>query len=357
MDLSLLRHKLQDWYHQNKRDLPWRENTQAYSIWLSEIILQQTRVSQGLPYYERFMAKYPNPVALANAPEEEVLKLWEGLGYYSRARNLQAAARSLRDDHQGKFPEDYTQIRALKGVGDYTAASIASFAFNQVKAVVDGNVYRVLSRLTADDTAINTNAGKKAFQAYADSFIDPEQPALHNQAIMEFGAMQCKPKNPDCKLCPFQENCKAYARGLVQELPFKKKKSYDKQRYLNYLHFAGNEKVILERRSEGIWKGLFQFPLLEQEEPMNWEEIHEEIREHFQLDLNKEQVLSIPLPKHKLSHQTLHIKVWHIGDLDLESLDWDSGLILEEKERVFELAFPRPLRKYLDENQLNLPFD
>lgn len=357
MEFQVLRPLLHQWYNQHKRALPWRENNDPYAIWLSEVILQQTRVAQGQPYYERFLEAYPKVELLADAPQEEVLKLWEGLGYYSRARNLQAAAQMVRDNFAAKFPERYEDIRSLKGVGDYTAAAIASFAYNQAHAVVDGNVYRVLSRLTGDKTEINTGRGKKVFQAYADEFLDRDNPALHNQAIMEFGALQCVPKNPACEQCPLKEACVAYKFAIVDELPRKRKKVYDQHRYLNYLHWENKDELIIERRETGIWKGLFQFPLFESDGPMTWEGILQSWDGPHQQELQDFRPQKFALPKHKLSHQSLHISIWYLqveGPLPQSAFPEAQR---RSKAELRDLAFPRPLRKYLDENQLTLPLD
>jgi len=357
LEFEALRSTLHRWYQQHKRSLPWRENVEPYAIWLSEIILQQTRVAQGLPYYERFLDRFPKIEQLADAPQEEVLKLWEGLGYYSRARNMQAAAQMVRDEFQGEFPSNYEDIKSLKGVGDYTAAAIASFAFDLPHAVLDGNVFRVLSRLTADETPINTGQGKKRFQRYADQFLDPEKPALHNQALMEFGALQCVPRNPNCLDCPLKSACLAYKLDKVEDLPQKKRKVYDKQRYLNYFHLLQEDKVLVEKREAGIWHGLYQFPLIETEGPVSWPELLEHLDEVHQQELINLKARKISLARHKLSHQSLHINVWY-----LNLSEPFTNAIFPESERRLEkelanLAFPRPLRKYLDENQLTLPLD
>ncbi len=356
MDWSLLQTKLRDWYFQHQRDLPWRKTRDAYSIWLSEIILQQTRVEQGLPYYIRFLEKYPTVSDLAKAPQDEVLRTWEGLGYYSRARNLQSAAQTIVADYNGEFPKNYTDIRSLKGVGDYTAAAIASFAQDLPYAVVDGNVNRVLSRLLAEDTPINTTKGKKRFQTLADEFLDRDDPSTHNQAIMELGALQCTPKNPDCKLCPLQEACKARAQNRITDFPVKERKKYDRRRYLNYWYFKYDSKTILEKRESGIWKGLYQFPLHESEKALNQQEGESLIAEFFDLE-----VLQSPrpyhLPKHKLSHQSLYITVWEIFSEDGPRKTFSNSSKWVPLKELKDFALPRPLRKFLDENQLTLPLD
>ena len=356
MDLASLRVKLHEWYNRNKRDLPWRKTKDPYRIWLSEIILQQTRVNQGLPYYNKFITNYPDVSALANSPQEKVLKDWEGLGYYSRARNMHQSAKQLVGEFGGEFPSTLSDIKRLKGVGDYTAAAIASFAFNLNAAVLDGNVFRVLSRLYGEKTPINSSQGKKVFQKLADNFIDPQDPATHNQAIMEFGSQFCVPKNPSCMECIFKESCIAYKNGEVFELPFKEKKKYDRKRFLNYFLLECDNSVYIQKRAKGIWQGLYQFPLLESEELIEETELKRLMRDESLsidlMDLNR--VHSLPL--HKLSHQSLYLKVWHFKALEFKDLEFFGPLELLPMGSLDNLAFPRPLRKFLDEKQLTLPF-
>lgn len=255
--------KIEQWYLQHKRNLPWRETTDPYYIWLSEIILQQTRVEQGRAYYERFVRTFPTVQALASASEESVLLLWQGLGYYSRARNLHKAAKQIAD--LGRFPSDFKSILSLPGVGPYTAAAIASFAFGQPYAVLDGNVFRVLSRYFAIDTPIDSTEGKKEFTALAGELLDKKSPALYNQAIMDFGAMVCKPSGAVCEVCPLQDTCMSYARHCMQLLPVKGKKAAPRTRYFSYVcvNTADGEVLVCRRTEKDIWKGLFQFPLVE----------------------------------------------------------------------------------------------
>ncbi|SNS10925.1 A/G-specific DNA-adenine glycosylase [Belliella buryatensis] len=255
---------LLDWYWLHKRDLPWRNTKDPYIIWLSEIILQQTRVAQGLPYFEKFINKYPKVENLAEAPADEVMRLWQGLGYYSRARNLHQCAKEVVSVHGGQFPNSYQELLRLKGVGSYTAAAIASFAFDQSVAVVDGNVFRVLARYFGVSTDIASHAGKKEFEAMANRFISKEQPGQYNQAIMEFGSLQCTPKNPDCLHCPLQQGCSAFKDGLVEQLPVKINRIKVKTRYFNYLYIRCGTEVIVKQRGAGdIWQGLYDFPLEE----------------------------------------------------------------------------------------------
>lgn len=263
--MNALRQALQDWYKDHQRDLPWRHTQDPYFIWLSEIILQQTRVDQGLPYYQRFTKTFPTVQDLANAAQQEVLNLWQGLGYYSRGRNLHATAQQLTLEHNGEFPKTYQDLLKLKGVGPYTAAAIASFAFNLPHAVVDGNVFRVLSRYFGVDLAINTPEGKRQFEALAGELLDQHNPALHNQAIMEFGALQCKPVSPNCAVCPVQESCVALLSNKVAQLPLKLKTVKVRKRFFVYhiLANAQNELAFSKRGPKDIWEGLYEFPLTE----------------------------------------------------------------------------------------------
>lgn len=245
------------WFQENGRALPWRETKDPYAIWLSEIVLQQTRIAQGREYWERFMAQYPKVEDLAAASEDEVLRLWQGLGYYSRARNLHAAAKQIVA--LGKFPDTLEDIKALKGVGDYTAAAIGSFAFDIPAAVVDGNVYRVLSRYFGIDTPINSTQGKKEFAALAQSLIPASDAAAYNQGMMDFGAIQCTPQSPKCLLCPLAETCVVLREGRVEELPVKLKTLKVQTRRLNYIYIRCNGEIAIHRRGEGdIWQGLWE---------------------------------------------------------------------------------------------------
>lgn len=302
------------WYIDNKRDLPWRNTTNPYYIWLSEIILQQTQVAQGLPYYTSFVTNYPSVFNLAEANESEVLKLWQGLGYYSRARNLHASAQYIVNELNGEFPSTFSEIIKLKGVGDYTASAIASICFNEKTAVVDGNVYRFLSRYYGITTPINTGKGFKEFKAIAQERIKTVDPATFNQAIMEFGARQCKPKSPDCTVCPFNSNCVAFLKNEIDNLPVKLKALKVKKKYFNYIVVLSKDnKTVLEQRTgKGIWQNLYQFPLIETSKPADFETVLSEIKT---LDYLKQVTLELSLYNttdiiHKLSHQHLHTKFW-----------------------------------------------
>jgi A/G-specific adenine glycosylase len=253
-----------NWYNANKRDLPWRHTKDAYRIWLSEVMLQQTRVAQGLPYYEKFVDRYPTVYDMAQADEQEILTLWQGLGYYSRARNMHATAKIVVDQYSGLFPKSYAAILSLKGIGEYTAAAISSFAFDLPHPVVDGNVYRVISRLFAIEEPINKPLGQKSVRTAVHAVFDKQQPALFNQAIMEFGALHCTPKKPLCTRCPIQDNCLALDKGLVDKLPLKEGKTNVKNVVHSYLYFQHKQNTYIEKRESGIWQNLHQFPLAEE---------------------------------------------------------------------------------------------
>ena len=254
---------LLQWFKNNGRSLPWRETKDAYAIWLSEVILQQTRIAQGMSHWERFMAQWPTVNDLAAATEDEVLKAWQGLGYYSRARNLHTAAQQVVE--LGGFPQTFKELKTLKGVGDYTAAAIASIAFGEPVAVVDGNVYRVLSRYFGIDTPIDSTEGKKEFQALAQSLLPINEPADYNEAIMDFGATQCTPNSPHCSACPLCETCVAFREQRINELPVKSKKVKQRERHFTYLYIEHEGKIAIHQRGAGdIWQGLWEFPQAEQ---------------------------------------------------------------------------------------------
>ncbi|WP_347173294.1 A/G-specific adenine glycosylase [Polaribacter uvawellassae] len=313
------------WYLQNDRDLPWRKIKNPYFIWLSEIMLQQTRVNQGLSYYNTFTREFPTVFDLANASESKVLKLWQGLGYYSRARNLHYSAKYIANELNGEFPSTYEEIKKLKGVGDYTASAISSICFDEPQAVVDGNVYRVLARYFGIKTPINSSAGIKEFKELAQTLIDSKQPGTHNQAIMDFGALHCKPQNPLCETCPLNDSCVALETKTIKELPLKEKKIKVRKRYFNYLVFiSDNHKTMLsERKGKGIWQGLYQFPLIESEKSILKEELSLKLKtkeasiEDIVLFNEKEIV-------HKLSHQHLYTKFWIVkkDKLHDNQVDW-----------------------------------
>ena len=308
---------LTQWYLQNKRDLPWRNTIDPYPIWLSEIILQQTRVAQGTPYFLSFMNAFPTVFDLANANEEQVLKLWQGLGYYSRARNLHKSAQFVAQELSGVFPPTYKDLLKLKGVGEYTAAAIASFSYNEAVPVVDGNVFRVLSRFFDVETDIAVASAKKEFAALAFELMPKDNPALFNQAIMEFGALQCVPKSPNCGICIFNESCAALQKKKVDQLPVNNKKLKVRNRFFNYLVVSDeNEKTIIQKRTaKGIWHNLYEFPLIETDIVEGFDSISTIIQDQF---FENNAILSIQEHNensiiHKLSHQHLHIKFWKVS--------------------------------------------
>lgn len=301
------------WYLQNKRDLPWRHTTSPYHIWLSEIMLQQTRVAQGMPYYFAFIETFPTVFDLANADEQKVLKLWQGLGYYSRARNLHKTAQQVAVEFNGVFPNTYKKLLKLKGVGEYTAAAIASFCYNEPVPVVDGNVFRVLARYFDIDTDIASENAKKEFASLASELMPKDNPAIFNQAIMEFGALQCVPKNPVCSVCPLNDGCFALKYNKVNQLPVKTKKQKAKNRFFNYLIVddESNNTMVQKRSDKGIWHNLFEFPLIEtlQEEDID-------VLNHivpFDNEIMSVKPINHYSIVHKLTHQHLHIKFWKVN--------------------------------------------
>lgn len=309
------------WYLENKRDLPWRKTKDSYVIWLSEIILQQTRVSQGLPYFLRFIEQFPTVSKLANASEEEVLKLWQGLGYYSRARNLHTASKMVIENFNGKFPVTYKELIKLKGVGVYTASAIASFSNNEQVAVVDGNVYRVLARIYGVFTPINSTEGEKEFKKLADSLLSKENPADHNQAIMEFGALACTPKKASCATCPFSKECYAYINNVVDQLPVKIKKLKIRKRYFTFVVVRSNERLLVQKRSEkDIWQHLYQFPLIESQAALTSAEAKEKIGA-LGVQGGNLRLLNRLVKPHKLSHQHIFADFYEIEVADFNNID------------------------------------
>lgn len=355
MFLKMDSDKLIKWYRSNKRDLPWRNTQDPYIIWISEILLQQTRVAQGYGYFIRFTGRFPDVKTLAEAPEDEVLKYWEGLGYYSRARNLHAAAKRIMTDFGGRFPESYADIRSLKGVGDYTAAAIVSFVWSQPYAVVDGNVYRVLSRIFGVDEPIDTGKGRKAFAELAMQILNKKNPGEHNQALMEFGALQCVPRNPDCSSCVFADTCLAYATGQVAVLPQKQGKTKVRPRFFHYFHVLVEDRTFLRRRPSGdIWQGLYEFPMIETTEEMDFAALKRSgaLDELFAGTEKLEVLEIISGIKHVLSHQILNATFYRIrlyGATD--KLNAYQQII---SENLTDFALPRLLHIYLEKSGGNL---
>ena len=336
MDFS---NQLVQWYQTNKRDLPWRSTTDAYVIWLSEIILQQTRVGQGLPYFHRFLEKYPDVTSFAAANEDDVLKLWQGLGYYSRGRNMLKTARMVLEIYDGKFPGNYAQLINLKGIGQYTAAAIASFSANEAKAVVDGNVYRVIARYFGIDEPINSTQGQKTFQQIADDLLDKQHPGLHNQAIMEFGAMLCKPKNPDCVICPVRPGCYAYNNGAIATLPVKLNKVKIRERFFNYfLIIDGNNVLVNKRGDRDIWANMYDLPLIETTSQLEVNELVAlpQVKELFGDDFGIGNIS--PVKKHVLTHQRLYVRLIKVNSMPVKlKEDW----FFIPVDEIKKLAVPR----------------
>lgn len=339
--------KIIDWYLENKRDLPWRNTKDPYFIWLSEIILQQTRIQQGLPYYEHFTEQYPTVHDLANASENQVMKSWEGLGYYSRARNLHTTAKYVSQELNGVFPNNYNELIKLKGVGDYTASAIASFAFDEAKPAIDGNVYRILSRLFDVDLPIDQPEGKKYFKALAEKLISKDDPANFNQATMEFGATLCTPKKALCMYCPFEDQCEAKANGTILERPIKKKKLVKKNRFFDYLIFKVKNQVLVHKRGDkDIWKGLHDYFLIEGNQ-MN-QDVELLLKSNSIQDLLSDKQVIFKQSEcnyqQVLTHQKLHIN-FHIIELEKrfkidDSYEWISIKNLEK------IAFPKTIKLF-----------
>jgi A/G-specific adenine glycosylase len=330
--MTIFSKKILKWYEENKRSLPWRSSKDPYKIWLSEIMLQQTRVAQGTPYYLKFIAQYPTVHDLANAPEDEVLKLWQGLGYYSRARNLHETAKVIASEHHGNFPKNHRELLKLKGVGDYTASAIASICFDEPQAVVDGNVYRVLARYFGVALPINSTEGIKYFKKLALEVMDSNNIRDYNQGIMEFGALQCAPRIPNCEECPLNESCVALQKNQVDALPVKLKKTKIRKRYFNYVvpileTTNGKSKTLVRQRTEkGIWQNLWQFPLLETDKEIKLRTLKKRLPEVLKLSevseihrFNEKQIV------HKLSHQHLHCNFWVVFSKDEihNSIEWN----------------------------------
>ncbi len=340
MDFS---RQITDWYRQNKRELPWRQTSNPYYIWLSEIILQQTRVNQGMNYYLKFIDHYPTIVDLAQAAEQAVLNDWQGLGYYSRARNLHATAKLIQSKFDGNFPDKHEEILSLKGVGSYTAAAIASFAYNLPHAVVDGNVYRVLSRLFDIDLPIDSNEGQKTFAKIADELLDKQNPGIHNQAIMEFGAIHCTPTTPSCSDCIFQQECLSLKNSTISERPVKKGKTKIRNRYFHYFNFNNGKETLLQKRTEkDIWQHLYEFPKIEFDKEQDHDLIRKYIHDHFMIDPTDFNIQK----KHILSHQHIYCTFWEFDVLPLtKNESWE----LIKMNDLENYPIPRAIDRYLQE--------
>ncbi|MEJ7778078.1 MAG: A/G-specific adenine glycosylase [Daejeonella sp.] len=330
-----------EWYQHNKRDLPWRNTNDPYIIWLSEIIMQQTRVEQGTPYFNRFAEKYPTVSDFASANEDEILNLWQGLGYYSRGRNMLHTAQTVMEEHAGYFPKSYNSLIRLKGIGEYTAAAIASFSANEPKAVVDGNVFRLLGRYFGIDLPINSSKGKKVFTDLANELIDKSNAGIYNQAAMEFGSLVCKPRNPDCPVCPLRPGCEAYRTNRIHELPVKLKTQKIRERHFNYI-LARNEQGILmnKRGPNDIWQNLYELPLFETEQLTDVRSLkdHENFVKAFGADV-RIRFVSSPV-KHILSHQRLYATFIEIENFS-EHFAVENGWFYVTMEDLKELAQPK----------------
>lgn len=330
---SLFSENIQAWYQREKRLLPWRSTKNPYFIWLSEVILQQTRVQQGLPYYQKFIEAFPKIEKLAGAYEQDVLNLWQGLGYYSRARNMHKTAKHVVQECQGVFPKNYLELLKLPGIGPYSAAAIASFAFNEPRAVVDGNVYRVLSRYFNSSIPINKPEGQKFFQKMADELLDQKNPAAHNQAIMELGALICSPKKPNCASCPLSDSCEAQYKNAWQQLPVKIGKTKVRNRYLNYFVCLTADQILVQQRGDkDIWAKMYEFPLIESE------------------SLDSEILREISLIKHvnhKLTHQNLSVHFFKASKSTSERIAPNGFWVLVDDLKT--LPLPRVIEKFLDE--------
>ncbi|HAS42649.1 MAG TPA: A/G-specific adenine glycosylase [Microscillaceae bacterium] len=356
MDKHLFADNILNWYAKNKRDLPWRHTKDPYFIWLSEVILQQTRVKQGLPYYEKFVETYPTVKDLAEADEQSVLRLWQGLGYYSRARNLHAAAKFVHQELADKFPASYQELLKMKGVGKYTASAIASFAYNEKVEVVDGNVFRVLARVFGIATDIASHQGAKEFDALAKSLLPDEQTDEYNQGMMEFGALQCTPQKPNCMYCPMQSGCVAFQQGKQKELPVKIKKLKIKNRYFHYLIFEyqKNDEVFLgmkQRVGKDIWSGLYDFWLEEKSALQNTEALMGE--SDWAKELTEEWVISKESVayKHILTHQRIQATFHHIQvPVSQTDQEFFKDLHFFKLDEIVDLPKPVLIDNYLNKN-------
>ena len=334
------------WYISNQRDFPWRKSKSAYRVWLSEIILQQTKTSQGLSYYNKIIKTFPTIKELAEASEEQILKLWQGLGYYSRARNLHFTAKYIQNNLDGVFPNDYNSLIKLKGIGPYTAAAISSICFNEKRAAVDGNVYRILARVFNIDTAINSSKGIKTFQELANSLISDRNPGDYNQSMMDIGATICTPKNPKCNQCPLNSICHAHDNNTFDNLPVKIKKKKIKHRNFNYLCIEYNGNFLMKKRTQkDIWKNLYDFPLIEgdripHENDIDYKKLLNSILEN---EIIAEKTKHY---KHQLSHQKLHITIKYIKTKKLNN---DNDFLKVNRRQVNELPFPKPIERFFEE--------
>lgn len=346
-DFQAFSHQILSWYRANPRELPWRGIADPYKIWLSEIILQQTRIAQGTPYYLKFVAAFPTLQDLALASEEEVLRLWQGLGYYSRARNLHMCAKTIWYDYNGEFPNTYQKLLLLKGIGTYTASAISSFAFGESKAVVDGNVFRILARYFGITSDISSTKTKKEFESLANQLITPQNPGEYNQAIMDFGSRQCIPQSPNCDLCPLHSSCFAFNHNLIKTLPIKINKTKILERFFQYYVIKCGQNWVWKKRGKGdIWEGLFDFP----------QEEKKQLETDFSLDLEMIPTVKIFLSqkkyRHILTHQRLNaifflIEIAPSKSEKLASWCQKKGFLLIDEQEIEFLAKPKLIVNFL----------
>ena len=341
-----------EWYQGNKRPLPWRETKDPYKIWVSEVILQQTRVNQGLDYYYRFLDLFPDVHALAGASEEQVLKAWQGLGYYSRARNMHKAAQTIVERHSGSFPAAYRELLELKGVGEYTASAVASIAFNLPCPVIDGNVLRFMSRYLGILEPVNSSGVKKKILDFLSGEINNAEPGTFNQAVMELGALVCTPRNPACPLCPLQDKCLARNTGSVDKIPIKEKKPLPRPRYFHYLVIIlrDNNQIftLLNKRSgKDIWRNLFEFPMIETHALPPWEGLNEE--PGFKAMFSVEPVLVDVTRdfRHILSHRVLNARCFLV---ETERPPRDFARV--RMDEINDYPLPRLMEKILEETNI-----
>ena len=334
------------WYNKNQRDFPWRKSKDAYKVWLSEIILQQTQTSQGLSYFSNIINTFPTLKDLAEASEEQILKLWQGLGYYSRARNLHYTAKYIQNNFNGVFPDDYNSLLKLKGIGPYTAAAISSICFNEKRAAVDGNVYRILARVFDINIAINSTEGIKTFQELADSLISETNPGDYNQSMMDLGASICTPKNPKCNECPLKLICRAYYNNTINNLPVKIKKAKIKHRYFHYLCIEYNGNFLMKKRiTKDIWRNLYDFPLIEgegicKENDLDYKSLFNSILE------NEIVIVKTKHYEHQLTHQKLNITIEYIKT---NKINDNNGFLKVNRMQIKKLPVPKPIEKFIEE--------
>ena len=350
--MNVFSKKITGWYQLHKRELPWRNTSDPYRIWLSEIILQQTRVNQGLDYYIKFTKEFPAIQKLASAREERVLRLWQGLGYYSRARNLHHTAKEICRKYKGHFPDSYENLIAFKGIGEYTAAAILSIAFNKPYPVVDGNVFRVLARVFGMSTPIDSLEGKKQFNVVAVELLDRNNPGTYNQALMEFGAMYCKPVNPDCRNCCLNHMCKAYQDDTVNHLPVKSKTIRPKKRYFNYLVSYQKGKVVIRKRTANdIWKNLYDFPLIETKKQLSEKKLLSSMEWKAMTGEGPCVIRYVSEEyRHVLTHQVLVARFWEVGLTNPPKAFFRETITVPPR-KLEKHAVPRLIEKYLEKRK------